>query len=145
MKCEDCKGHLIEHAHDELDSAAAGAVARHLATCSACALEFCRLRADLDGVARAYDRSPRRAVTEQLRARVQAHVAKPRPPRVLAWLRRPVPAYGALAAAAAPIVMWLGLNLAHSPEGTDAVHSPTPALIEAYDASDLLRLDPNLL
>jgi len=145
MNCEQCKPHLIDHAFGELPAATAQPVARHLAECPDCALEFCRLRADLDGVAEAYQESPEPQVAQQLRARVKSEFAPPWWQRMLAPLRRPVPVYGALAAAVLPVAIWIGIESVPRRAHTD---QPTPqrsVLIDAYDASTVLRADPNLL
>ena len=145
MNCEACKPHLIDHAFDELPADTAQPVARHLAECADCALEFCRLRADLDGVAEAYQESPGSEVAQQLRARVKAEFAPPLWQRVLAPLRKPIPVYGALAAAVVPVAIWIGIE---SVPRRAHIDQPTPqrsVLIDAYDASTVLRADPNLL
>ena len=145
MNCEDCKPHLIDHAFDELPAQTAQPVARHLAECADCALEFCRLRADLDGVAEAYQESPQPKVAQQLRARVQTEFAPPWWRRMLAPLRRPIPVYGALAAAVVPVAIWIGIDSVPRRAATEQPTRERPVLIDAYDGSTVLRADPNLL
>ncbi|MBL4687238.1 MAG: hypothetical protein JKY37_21760 [Nannocystaceae bacterium] len=145
MNCDECHPHLIDHAHDELSSAQVGPVSRHLAKCSSCALEFCQLRADLDGVAQVYNDSPGVQTAARLRHRIAAHFAPSRGQRVLRVLRRPIPAYGALAAAAVPIAIWFGLSASEPGLATTTPTELGPVVIEQYDGRGLISLDPHLL
>lgn len=146
MNCDECKSHLIDHAYGELPPGDAAPVARHLSECSACALEFCRLRADLDGVTQAHVQSPAPSVAHRLRTRVQAHFAPPWWRRAAVIFSKPVPVYGAMAAAVVPLAVWLGINAAVDTTQVDRPRPPAgPALIEDYDATNVLRVDPNLL
>ena len=145
MKCEACQSLLIDHVHGELSPDEHTDVARHLATCSSCALESCRLRADLEGLLDAYaDEAPRPEVARVLRSKVEAAVSRPWWHRPLTVLTRPIPFYGAMAAAALPVLVWLGVGLR---DGAAVEPAPTPLrpVILDYDATSILRPDPNLL
>jgi len=150
LGCDDCTACLIDHVFGELDGSPGGdaaAVSAHLAQCSACALEFCRLRADLSGLADAVAQAPQPYVAARLRERVQAEFAPPWWRAALASLRRPIPAYGALAAAALPLAAWAVMHTAESssPQSHKADAATRPVLIEQYDASTVLRVDPTIL
>lgn len=137
MSCEHCQDHLIDFAHRELDEPTHRTVASHLAQCADCALEYCRLQADMQGIAAAHtDDAPSPHVAAALREKVAAAVAPSFPRRVLSSLRRPVPMYGALLAAAIPLAIWFAMALGSSARSTDP---PSPTLgdptITHYDAS----------
>lgn len=136
MKCEDCQPVLIDHAYAELAPEEGAAVARHLAGCPTCALAFCRLRADLDGVLQVASEAP----PERLRLRLRAEVERSfRPP----WWRRargvvlqPVPAYALLVAALVPALAWLASD-ARGRLGADPQLSAEsePLRMRGYDAA----------
>lgn len=134
MNCEHCQDRLIDFAHRELVASEHTGVAGHLAQCADCALEYCRLQADMQGIAAAHDDdAPRPEIAAALRERVAAAVAPPWWRRMLAPLRRPVPMYGALLAAAAPVVVWLATSLGGAQgDPPAAVTDPT---ITHYDAT----------
>ncbi len=137
MNCEACETLLIDHLHGELPDAERHGVAGHLTECSECALAFCRLAADVQGIAAAYEVRPRPSVRDQLRERVSAEFRPSLLRRAWAFATRPVPAYGVACAAAIPLLLW-----AVSPappvaqESADPVPTASkPARIHDYDAT----------
>lgn len=140
MDCEQCDGSLIDHAHAELAPEVRAAVTRHLAECAACAVAFCRLRADLDGVLLAADAAPPAAVRQRLRAEVERSFRPTWWRRALAQVCRPVPAYVVLAALAIPAALWLAR--AAGPSADTA--APAPRL-RGYDAAAPLTAPREIL
>lgn len=104
MNCDDHRALLIHHAHAELGPAERTPLVRHLASCPACALEYCRLLADLDGI-QALLEEPPPALGRRVRAAVERELRPRGMRRVVLALRRPIPAY-ALAAALLPLALW---------------------------------------
>ena len=145
MNCDDALQKLTDHHHETLGPEDAVAVADHLGRCGECAQAYCRLQAQLRGIGAAYAERPSVDMRRALRAKVKAEFA-PKPARkVLAFLRRPIPAYGAALAAAIPLAAWLGARPASvepTPEA-GANHPPAPARIHDYDATVPL-LDRNV-
>ena len=151
MKCEQCEDALIDYVHGELPDAESTAVASHLAQCSGCALSFCRLRADVQGIVSAYAEPPRPEVGAALRARVAAQVesGSNSAPSLWSRIRRfvlaPVPAYGVAVAAALPLVVWGASVLTEDPAAADSDPIELkPAVIRDYDATKPFR-DPRIL
>jgi anti-sigma factor RsiW len=144
VTCEDCQQQLIDYVHDELGTDDGKTIAVHLAQCSDCALEYCRLRADVEGIARAYCDSPSPTMREALRARVEREFAPSLLRRMLRVLTRPVPMYGAAAAAAIPLLVWIASDVVRN-ERTDSPSAvERPAKITDYDATTPL-VDPRIL
>ena len=136
MSCEHCQDNLIDFAHRELDEPTHRTVASHLAQCADCALEYCRLQADMHGIASAHtDDAPSPHVAAALREKVAAAVAPSFGRRALSSRRRPEP-MGAVLAAAVPLAIWLALALGDTERPTNP---PAPRLgdptITHYDAS----------
>ncbi len=136
LSCSACDALMIDHVYGETGDEERGAVARHLATCPTCALEFCRLKADLDGVLEATVMAPPGA----LRRRIRDEVAKSFGPswtsRLVHLWRRPVPAYGVVFASLIPVMIWVAATLrpgAVSSPAPDTVENRPPALID-YDS-----------
>lgn len=138
MTCDDCQDALIDFAHGELDAGQDAAVAGHLGTCPGCALEYCRLVADLRGIAAAHvDAAPRPEVATALRAKVATLVAPPWWRRAIAPLGMRVPLYGALAAAAIPAALWLVAMRSPAAPNVETTPNPSalPPTIDRYDAT----------
>ena len=133
MNCEDVLHELSDHHHETLEEHRAVAVAEHLGSCGACAQAYCRLQAQLHGIGAAYAERPSPRVREALRAEVRAAFVPKPSRRVLAFLRRPVPAYGAALAAAVPLIAWLAAGPVE-PEPAPT-QPPAPARIHDYDAT----------
>lgn len=105
MNCDDQRPLLIHHAYAELGSAERAPLLRHLARCPACALEYCRVLADLDGIQSTLE-DPPPALGRQLRAALERELRPRGMRRVLGALRRPIPAYALAAALLLPIALW---------------------------------------
>lgn len=138
MTCDDAQEQLIEYAHDELEGGGRQRMGLHLAKCPTCAVEYCRLQADLRGITEAHSEAPRARVFHRLRRRVASELGPPWWARPLRVLAAPVPAYGAVLAGLVPVGLWVASLLAHAdaPAGpeTSVPRSSTPALTD-YDAT----------
>jgi len=77
----------------------------HLARCAACALEYCRLLADLDGMQAALEEPPP-ALGRKVRAAVERELRPRGLRRLSSALRRPIPAYALAAALLLPLALW---------------------------------------
>lgn len=141
MRCEDCDALLIDHAHGELDPPTRAAVTRHLASCPTCAVAFCRLRADLDGVLQATAEAPPPAVRARLRAEVERSFRPTWRRRAWTAFARPVPAYAVLAALAVPAVMWLVVTT----RGPERTPETGPPRLSGYDAAAPLLTERPIL
>lgn len=129
--CSSCRDHLVEFAHDEVSDDSRVFVSTHLAACGECALAYCRLRADLGGISAAVDRPVPAALRAKVRRRVLRTLRPPWWRRIGAVCARPVPAYGAVALALLPVLLWLtpGSPGGGSTQATDATSSASgPAL-----------------
>jgi anti-sigma factor RsiW len=145
MKCSDVEERLIDHAHDELEGDVRATVGRHLADCPSCALEYCRLQADLRGILEAHAEAPRARVFHQLRRRVAQEVRPPLFVRASRAFLRPVPAYGAVLFALLPAGLWIltawvrpAVPGAGVPESSGPPSSPSSSFmptITDYDAT----------
>lgn len=137
MNCDHALQMLTDHHHQTLSAEDAVAVAEHLGSCGRCAQAYCRLQAQLRGIGAAYAERPSMKARDALRAAVKKEF-EPKPARrLLAFLRRPVPAYGAALAAAIPLVAWIAAAPAE-PEApsTPGTRQPAaPARIHDYDAT----------
>jgi len=142
MDCSDCETQLIDYACQELPEEARGDVARHLARCSACALEYCRLQADLEGIVEAHAEAPRARVFHQLRRRVAAEHGPPWWSRAWQLLMRPIPVYGAVLASLVPAALWLASTTRPEDPGGPGLDASSPSPSAAptltdYDATEL--------
>ena len=131
MSCEEFVEKLIDYRCRELALPECEAIAHHLGECASCALEYCRLDADLSGFARAVEEQPRPAVHAALRA----HVAQSSRRRAL-WsaFTRPIPIYQAALVAAAVAVLWLLFTIAR-PQGSSTI------VLDRYDAATIVPND----
>lgn len=144
--CQNCSELLIEFAHNELSRALYVVVASHLSACSGCALQFCQLRVDLDGITHAYTEPVPVQLRAAVRRRVLAKVRRPWWHRIGRLFLQPIPAYGALGLAMIPALLWMGSTIqSPSPQAPlttvwnkqDSVSSEVR--VYDYDASDTLR------
>lgn len=134
MNCDDALKKLSDHHHETLAAAEAVAVAEHLGDCGGCAQAYCRLQTQLRGIGSAYVERPSSRTRAALRGAVRAQFA-PKPARgLLSFLFRPVPAYGAVLAAALPLVAWFATRPVE-PEPADATQPAAPARIHDYGAT----------
>lgn len=97
---------LIHHAYAELGPAERAPLLRHLARCPACALEYCRLLADLDGIQASLD-DPPAALGRRVRSALERELRPRGMRRIVAALRRPIPAYALAAALLLPVALLL--------------------------------------
>lgn len=141
MNCDDCDVLLIDHAHGELGPEERAAVTRHLAACPGCAVAFCRLRADLDGVLQATAEAPPPGVRARLRAEVERSFRPTWGRRVWSAFARPVPAYALLAALALPAAVWV-VAVVRAPEPLPAAGPPR---LHSYDAAAPLLTERPIL
>ena len=144
MNCEACEPQLIDYAHGELDDDARTDVARHLAGCPDCALEYCRLQADLQGIVDAHAEAPRARVYHMLRRKVAAAHGPTWWQRTREMFARPVPMYGAVLAGLLPVVAWVAVTWSQ-PGGSianDAGGAPPAPMRDAalrdYDGTEVL-------
>jgi anti-sigma factor RsiW len=138
MNCAEAQELLIDHAHDELVGDKRLTIVRHLAGCRDCALEYCRLQADLRGVAEAHVEAPRARVFHQLRRRVAAEHARGWWSGASRVLTRPVPIYKAMLAGLVPVGVWFVIAIASNPRGPDdrsPVDASAPPSLIDYDAT----------
>lgn len=142
MRCDDCQALLIEYRYRELAGHQATEVAAHLAECGACAVAYCRLDADLSGIAETVTEAPPPRVHRALRARIAAEVAPSPWVRLLALVSYRVPAYQATLVAAALMLAWFAF--ASEPASTKPPRSAR-TVVDAYDASSILAIDDNVL
>ncbi|MCX4242627.1 anti-sigma factor family protein [Paraliomyxa miuraensis] len=140
MHCHDCEPLLIDHACAQTDDPIHTEVARHLAGCSVCALEYCRLRADLAGIVEAHAEAPHARVYTRLRRQVAAEVRPRWWTRSWHLLLRPIPAYGAVLVGLLPLALWVASSLTRDsgpPPTTDPLGMPPAASLSHYDAISL--------
>ncbi len=133
MNCEEVKPALIDLVFGDLDADAGISLDLHLAACADCREEERRLLA-LRQLAAGTQAAPSRA----LRERIRAALPRRRGVRIRSLLGRPIPAYAAIAAAAAgAIVALLGsqVQLPESPRFAppSAPASRTPPADERVD------------
>lgn len=105
MNCDDHRALLTHHAYAELGPTERGPLLMHLARCPACALEYCRLLADLDGVQASLE-DPPAALGRKVRAAVERELRPRGLRRLSSALRRPIPAYALAAALLLPLALW---------------------------------------
>ncbi len=147
MNCAQARPSLIDHLHGELSSSEHAELAEHLGGCAECAVQYCRLEAEVRGIGRVFSERPSSAMAGALREAVEREFSPRFPARILALLRRPVPAYGVLFAAMVPLLVWaVATGLFDPSSGAEPSRSrPTaaPARIRNYDASAPM-FDPSL-
>ncbi len=140
MHCPDCESCLIDYASHELPEQERAEVAGHLATCSGCALEYCRLQADLEGIVEAHAEVPSARAYRKLRRAVAEEYGASWRSRARGFFVRPVPMYGAVLAGLVPIAVWaalaFGLVAERTPPRTPSPAAPDATLIN-YDATSL--------
>lgn len=138
MNCGEIIDRLIDYRHRELERAECEAIAAHLGACPGCALEYCRLDADLSGIARALEVEPRVEVRAALRKKVARELARSPWSRLTAAISKPIPIYQAALVAAVVAVLWLLFSVARPAPSSTVV-------LDRYDASTIVRIDRDLL
>lgn len=143
IHCEACREALVDYHYGEQPRKERRETAEHLASCPDCAMEYCRLGAALGGIVEAVGEEVRPEVHASLRARVEAEF---RPP----WWRRfwrlgtfPIPAYQTALLVIVALLAWV--LLAPQPVDRPRPRGDTVTIIDNYDASELVSLDPDLL
>jgi anti-sigma factor RsiW len=145
MNCEDVLASLIDHYYSDLAARERAETAIHLSGCSSCALEYCRLDADLSGLGEMLAEAPRPEVKQALRQKVQQTFPKPWWRDLERWLRFPVPAYQAALALSAFLLAWMLLASDGRTRREAGRATATKTLIERYDSNTIPSIDPNLL
>ncbi len=141
MNCQECQDRLIEHHHEELEDALATEVATHLTQCGDCALEYCRLDADLKGIQVMLRASPPARLHQKLSAKVALAFPEPQWKRLVRLLSFPVPAYQAALVFAALLVAWVLLGQNPPP----AARRAPSTVLENYDSTTITPIDQNIL
>lgn len=142
MHCPDCEPRLIDYASHELPEQERAAVAGHLASCSGCALEYCRLQADLEGIVEAHSETPRAPVYRQLRRQVAREFGPSRWERARGLLLRPVPMYGVVLASLVPAVLWAFTAARSLPSRPHAGASPPTTTTPSATLTDYGATEP---
>jgi len=147
LTCERSRELLVDHYYGELAPSERREMAAHLTSCAACALEYCRLDADLGGLTELLGEEPRPEVESRLRRAVEREF------RPGLWRRLwrvglfPVPAYQTALLVVALLVA-LALLVGQQGRERAAEHGPAPrttTLFDSYDASQIVPLDPRVL
>lgn len=148
MTCQECQDALIDYHYGELDPERRARTAEHLGGCSLCAMEYCRLDADLSGVTACVDDAPRPEVQAALRAKVRATFRPPWWRRVLSWSAAPIPAYQTalllLVSLALTVLLVFPRGGLEKPPATRPSR-PAVTVLDAYDASSIIAVDPHTL
>lgn len=142
MNHETCLDALHDHHFGELARDKDDAVRAHLAECSDCALEYCRLRADLDRLGALQTARPRPSVRASLRAKVEAEFAPSFADRVRAFFAAPVPIYQP-AMVLALVVAVVAVAWPAAPHPNPKTSNPT--VVEEFDGADLRIVDHRVL
>lgn len=103
--CEEVRDHMHELVFDELVPELRARMVDHVTQCPECALEHARWSLDLGAIGSAWEVEPPDEVAHALRRKVERAFV-PWWGRALAIVRRPVPAYGVIAAFVIPLVLW---------------------------------------
>ena len=142
MNHEECLEALHDHHFGELDRAQDAAVRAHLAECPDCALEYCRLRADLDQLGALQNARPSPAVRAALRAKVEAEFTPTLLDRVRAFFAAPVPIYQP----AMVLVLLVAVAAAAWPSDADPTpRTSNPTVVDEFDGADLRIVDHRVL
>jgi len=152
-RCETVRAQLVDYNYGELEHTARREVAQHLGACAECALEYCRLDAELSGIGDLCDEAPRADVRAALRAQVRAEFSEH-------WWRKiwrlgafPIPAYQTAILLVVVLLAWVffGPRLGEEAIGPASSGARAPSrgahatILTNYDASQIAPLDPSLL
>ena len=109
MDCRLIQGELIAYHFATIDVEERERVDEHLLVCNACLRTYLRLKRQIDGgAAREADGPaprPSDAIRQRLRADVESAFRPSSQERVRRWLRRPIPLYQGIAAAAVALLL----------------------------------------
>lgn len=142
MNHEECLDALHDHHFGELDRVTDDHVRAHLAECSDCALEYCRLRADLDRLGALQTARPSAAVRATLRARVEAEFTPTLYDRIRAFFAAPVPIYQPAMVLALVVAV---VAVAWPSDSTTSVPTSNPTVVDDFDGADLRIVDHRVL
>jgi anti-sigma factor RsiW len=126
--CEEVRDHMHELVFDELAPELRARVVDHVTQCPECALEHARWSLDLGAIGPAWEVEPPDHVAVALRSKVERAFV-PWWGRALALVRRPVPAYGVIAAFVIPLVLWSFAQPPREIAEPSAVPATTPIVI----------------
>ena len=128
--CEEVRDHMHELVFDELAPELRARVVDHVTQCPECALEHARWSLDLGAIGSAWEVDPPDAVAFALRSKVERAFV-PWWGRALAIVRRPVPAYGVIAAFVLPLVLWSFAQPPREPLDRPVTPSPSAPMVAA--------------
>ncbi len=142
MNHEDCIDALHDHHFGELDRARDEQVRSHLAECGDCALEYCRLRADLDRLDALATARPGPAVRVALRAKVESEFTPSAWSRLVAFCTLRVPIYQPVAVLALVVAV---VALAWPTDAPSSARTDHPTVVDQFDGSDVRIVDHRVL
>ena len=140
MNCERVRDHMHELVFDELDPEMRAGMVEHVTQCADCALEHARWSLDLAAIGPAWEIEPPEHVALALRGRVERAFV-PWWGRALAMVRRPVPAYGVIAAFVIPLVLWSVASPPVPPAAAPDVAAPI-SVAPAIDVTSVAEVPP---
>lgn len=141
MTHDECREALHDHHFGELDPEHDAAVTQHLSTCADCALEYCRLRADLEHLDALQRAKPRPAVRVALRAKVAAEFRPGLREQLASMLSARVPLYQP----AFVLLLVIALGALAWPTTKTPEHRTTQTVVEEFDGSNLTIVDHRIL
>lgn len=141
MNHSDCTDALHDHHFGELDRETDERVRTHLAECGDCALEYCRLRADLERLGALHAR-PGASVRSALRAKVEAEFAPSPWSRVAAFFSVQIPIYQPALVLALVVAV---VALAWPSDAPSSARTDHPTVVEEFDGADLRIVDHRVL
>jgi hypothetical protein len=152
MNCETIQESLVDYYYRDLEDSVWRGVAVHLGSCSVCAMEYCRLEADLSGLADLLHEGPRPELKQALALRVEKAFRPSWWRSALRLVRAPLPAYQAALAVSAIAALFVLLSshrdppapLPQSPvQHANVAHDVTS--LDKVDASTIVSVDPSFL
>jgi anti-sigma factor RsiW len=157
MSCEDIERSLVDYYYRDLPAEERRSIALHLGSCARCALEYCRLEADLSGLRDLLESDePGPGVKSTLAAKVEAEFGAGLWTRLQRIVSRPLPAYQAALFASAVAALLFLFVAQKEPEPASSSSSPytvpraasrtaSRTVIDQVDASTVVAVDPDLL
>jgi anti-sigma factor RsiW len=142
MACESVQELMVDYYYRDLSDDDRKSVAVHLSACASCAMEYCRLEADLSGLGDLLAEGPRPELKKALAVRVQKEFARPWYKRLAEILRSPLPAYQAALLVSAMAALFMLLSVARTAPPAPISASP---VFDDVDASTIVSVDPNYL